>query len=299
MENSDEAIETAILPQYQGSAAFMERFLVAAHEEGAPIHRSAKSEKIILVDGSELDADLLTYFETNNEAFRAEFTSELDGRIEPEEIKIFCEVISLEWFDGKRLRKSGRPRRLKRSVHDYLHRVIGDSFTADRLVQIQDLPTDVEPLISIESIAAILTVNDQMIRRHVEEWMQRHPNRDNLSNDDVFLRRGLSLTGELDTNEPYREWDFVNSYSIAFSAPEKFSQMMKGKIPAIVNGELALFEGRILFFSPFIPGMDVGQLEFGVIPSEKPLPIYGQGIHGGILEYIIDPAPFQKGRNDF
>jgi hypothetical protein len=93
---------------------------------------------------------------------------------------------------------------------------------------------------------------------------------------------------------PYREWDFINSYSIAFSAPEKFSQMMNGRKPAILNGDLAIFDGRMLFFSPFIPGMDVGQLEFGIIPSEKALPIHSQGIHGGILEYIIDPAPFQK-----
>jgi len=295
MDDHHVALETAILPQYQGSAAFMERFLVAAHEEGAAIERSVNNEKIKLVDRSELDADVFTYFDENKAAFRTEFTNELEGRLSPEQFDEFCEVIASEWFDGKRLREHGRPRRLKRSVHDYLQKIIGNSFTADHLVKVKDDLANVVPLISVEAVAAILTVNDQMIFRHIEEWKRNHPNYDNLSNSDIFLRRGLSLDGKLDTSSPYCEWDFVNSYSIAFSAPEKFSQMMKGKTPAIVNAELALFDGRILFFSPFIPGMDVGQLEFGVIPSEKRLSIHAQGIHGGILEYIIDPAPFQRG----
>lgn len=69
--------------------------------------------------------------------------------------------------------------------------------------------------------------------------------------------------------------------------------MTSGSVAAIVNGDLGLFAERILFFSPFIPGMEVGQLEFGVIPSEEALPIRRQGCYGGIVEYILDPAPFQ------
>jgi hypothetical protein len=288
------ALGTSMLPQYQESAAFMERFLVAAHVDGASIERSPNNEKVKLVDGTELDADVLNYFTTNAEKIRTEFTEELGDRLSKADFQVFCEVVAKEWFDGKRLRQEGRPRRLKRSVYDYLCRIAQSALSKNQLVQIQDLPIDVEPLITVEGIAAILTVNDQMIHHHVEEWRQRHPNYDLFSSSDVFLRRGLALESELDTTVPYREWDFINSYSIAFSAPEKFSQMMNGRKPAIVNGEIALFEGRVLFFSPFIPDMDVGQLEFGIIPCEKPLPIHAQGAHGGILEYIIDPAPFQK-----
>jgi hypothetical protein len=286
-------VVTALLPQYSGSVAFMERFLVAIHTEGAPIERSANKEKIKLVDGSELDADVLTYFTENRDAFRSEFVEELYGRIDAKDFDLFCEVVSQEWFDGKRLREDGRPRLLKRSVHDYLNQIGVKAGTHPSFVQTQDLPIDVAPLIPVAAIAAILTVNDQMIHRHIEEWKHCHPNGDTLSNDDVFLRRGLALSADLDTTVPYREWDFINSYSIAFSAPEKFSQMTRGSVAAIVNGDLELFKGRILFFSPFVPGMDVGQIEFGVIPSERPLPIHLQGRHGGILEYILDPAPFQ------
>lgn len=294
MNNSKKTIMTSLLPQYQESAAIMERFLVAAHADGAPIERSLNNEKIKFVDGTELNADALNYFTKNKENFRAEFTEDLRGRLSHAEFQVFCEVVAKEWFDGKRLRQEGRSRRLKRSVYDYLCLITNSSPAPGQFVQSLELPTDVEPLITAEGIAAILTVNDQMIHRHVEQWKQIHPNYDTLSNGDVFLRRGLALDKEIDTNTPYREWDFINSYSIAFSAPEKFSQMTEGRKPAILNGDLAVFDGRMLFFSPFIPGMDVGQLEFGIIPSEKALPIHSQGIHAGILEYIINPAPFQK-----
>lgn len=294
MSKFPKALQTSLLPQYQGSAAFTERFLVAAHVEGATIDRSVKSGKLNLIDASELNSDVLTYFYENKDLFRAEFESELASRVSSEELRVFFEVVSTEWFDGKSARVSGRPRQLKRSVHDYFQAIIDVSFSTDSLVQVQDLPLDVAPLISIASIAAILTVNNQMIYRHIEEWKSEHPNHDALSSGDIFLRRGLSLPRLLDTAMPYREWDFINSYSIAFSAPEKFTQNQPGQIPAIVNGELALFDDRILFFSPFIPNMDVGQLEFGIIPSLKPLPIHHQGEHSGINEYIIDPAPYQK-----
>ncbi len=292
MKKNYTASDTVLLPQYQQSAAFMERFLIAAHEEGASIVRSPNSTKIKMVDGSELEADALSYFSDGIDEFRKEFSSELLERISCHELDLFCSVIAEEWFDGKRLRENGNPRRLKRSVYDYLSRVSGITKPAE-FIQVRESLSGVEPLISAEAVAAILTVNDQMIYRHVEAWKEQHPNANHLSSNDVFFRRGLALKAPLDTSEPYREWDFINSYSIAFSAPEQFSQMMKGRAPAVVNGDMALFEGRILFFSPFIPGMDVGQLEIGVIPAESPLSVHYQGEHAGIMEYILDPPLFQ------
>lgn len=287
------AIETALLPQYQKSAAFMERFLVAAHIEDSPIARTLNNQKIKLVDGAEIDADALNYFFDNSDAMRQEFTRDLRDRIGAAVFDEFCDVIANEWFDGKRLRLEGRSHRLKRSILDYLKTILPDSASVGDLVQASDLPVDVKPLIPIEAVAAIITVNDQMLYRHLEAWKERHPNSDALDNGELFLRRGLALKTELEPDVEYREWDFINSYSIAFSAPERFAQMMKKRKPAILNGELALFGERVLFFSPFVPGMEVGQLELGIIPSLTPLPIHCQGEHAGILEYILDPAPYQ------
>jgi hypothetical protein len=290
MESPTTALDTSLLPQYQMSAAFMERFLIAAHVEGDSIERSQNNEIFKLVDSCELEIDMLKYFTENKEAFRKEFANELESKLPDGVFKLFCEVLAEEWLDGKSKRLDGRCRRLKRSIYDYLRLLVGNE---TQFVQAEDLSEDLEPLIAAEDIGMILMVNDQMIYRHIEEWKQSHPNSDSISDSDIFLRRGLALKSKFNTEDLYRERYFINSYSIAFSAPEKFSQIGK-KIPALVNGDISLFASRVLFFSPFIPGMDASQLEFGIIPSEKPLPIHYQGSHGGIDEYIIDPAPFQK-----
>lgn len=292
MPNSSAAINTALLPQYQQSETLMERFLVAAHESDAPIER-AKDQKgtIKVTDSIEIDMDSFGYFIENKDKLRSEFICELKGKgIKKSEIDNFCEVVSKEWFDGARLRKSGRPCQLKRSVLDYLFKISPKSKVQD-FVQTKEILANIVPLVSEQCIASILTINNQMLYRHIQAWKSKHKNSDSLSDDDVFFRRGLALAAELDTSLPYREWDFINSYSLAFTAPEKFSQMAIGQIPAIVNGDYMLFSGRVLFFSPFIPGMDFCQFEAGIIPSENPLPIKFQGIHRGISEYILAPRP--------
>lgn len=154
MNKPSKATETALLPQYQNSAAFMERFLVAVHQDGALIERSVNSKGIKLVDGTELDAEVLSYFVENQESFRDEFLGELKGRMKSGEFDTFCDVVANEWFDGKRLREKGRPRRLKRSVHDYLSKLLGSTFSVDRLVQVTEPLVGVEPLISIEGNAS-------------------------------------------------------------------------------------------------------------------------------------------------
>jgi hypothetical protein len=58
----------------------------------------------------------------------------------------------------------------------------------------------------------------------------------------------LALQGPIDTSVPYKEWDFINAHSLAFSAPEQFAQMTRGDYPAIVNGNLNLYMQRTLYF---------------------------------------------------
>jgi hypothetical protein len=192
-------------------------------------------------------------------------------------------------FMERFLRHGPRVLALKKSIRQYLEVITGSTSMAN--VVVNDISDPVASCLDSADVAKILTTNDQMLTRHIEAWKERHQNADQLSNDDIFFRRGLSLQTPRDEDEPYREWDFINSYSIALSAPEKFAQMQNGRIAALVSGDWGLFDGRVLFFSPFVPMMDVGQLEAGVIPSENPLPIKYQGNHGGILEYIIGEQP--------
>jgi hypothetical protein len=289
MAKTPTALDTSLLPQYQKSAAMMERFLVAVHQSGASIDRPAPYKGIKLIDGRELDADVFDYFSKNAHGFRLEFEDELKGRLSADEFQRFCDVIVKKWFDGARPRGEVDCLRLKRSVYDYMCLITGRT---DGFVQSDHVLAKVEPLLRPEAIAAILTVNYQMIVRHMHAWLSTHTNRDTFGSDDIFLRRGLGLDNELDTSTPYLEWDYLNSYSIAISAPEQFAQIRAGAKPAIVNGDIGLFRERVLFFSPFIPGMEVGQLEFGIIPSESGLPIAFQEEHGGFLEYILDQLPY-------
>ncbi|MEI4970015.1 hypothetical protein [Aeromonas caviae] len=283
---------TSLLPQYRLSSEMMTRFIDAIHHDEPVIERSSNVKGTKFIDNSEWSTDALSYFINNKDSLRKEFTSELLRKIDKAEIDLFCEVVAKEWFDGAKERNTGRPNNLKSSVYSYLSMIYGEKY-ASSCIQKINLPNNAKPLISNDAIASILTVNDQMLYKHIEEWKSRHPNSDKISDDDIFLRRGVSLTSPINTNKKYIEYDFISSYSLAISAPEKFSQNVKNCKPAIINGELSLFKGRVLFFSPFILDMDVLQLELGVIPSEKPINIHFQGEHSGILEYILDPAPHQ------
>lgn len=295
------ALNTAALPQYQSSAEFMERFLDAIHEAGAPIQRSTGEKGAIkLVDGREISADALDYFFQEKPAMEFEFLDELKNRIGATKTELFCDIVSKDWYDGRHLRQGPRVHALKESIRHYLEKIAGGRAISSLVMN--DIADPGLGSFSPAEIGAILTTNDQMLTRHLEAWKARHPSSDSMSNDDIFFRRGLSLQTPRDEDEPYREWDYINSYSIALSAPEKFAQMQEGCLAALVSGDWGLFFGRILFFSPFIREMDVGQLEAGIIPSEHPLPIKFQGVHGGILEYVlgerpedfVEPAHFQS-----
>ncbi len=279
-----------MLPQYQQSPAFMERFLDAIHEKGKEIERAANRPGIKQVDKIEFQADFFTYFIENKSTMEVEFREELVKKIGEEKTLLFCKTIATDWYDGKGWRNGSRVLGLKLSVKNYLSEIRNVGRKLSEVVVNETIEID-KPLFTSKQIASILTVNDQLMVRHIEAWKDSRIDSRSISNDDIFLRRGLALDRLFNENEKYQEWDYINSYSLAFSTPEKFSQMVSGKIPAIVNGDLNLFDGRILFFSPFVPGMNVGQIEAGVIPGEIPDSIKFQGKHAGICEYVLGDRP--------
>lgn len=286
------AMKTSLLPQYRMSVIMDMRFIDAIHNDEPIIERSKNNKGIKEIDNSELITDALNYFIKNKSALSNEFISELSRKVSKDEIDLFCKVVAEDWFDGMKKRNSGRPHNLKSSVYSYINTIYGET-CASSCVQKDELPNKVPPLISDNAIASILTVNNQMLYKHIEEWKNQHPKGDQINSDDIFIRRGISLTTPINEGDKYLELDYISSYSLAISAPEKFSQNSTHGSPAIINGELSLFTERVLFFSPFIPNMDPLQLEFGIIPSEKPLEIHDQGEHGGIREYILEPAQYQ------
>jgi hypothetical protein len=296
LEPSDDAlpspaVQAMQLPQYQASAAAMELFLDAIHYQDQPLQRSTNVPGTVKwADGSEIAAESLSYFEDRKEQLEHEFLNELSDRIGAAKTVEFCHTVSVDWFSGAKGRCGPRVSGLKAAVRDYVGALLKPSELKSIVIfDQQDLPAS---MLSAQDVARILQLNHELLHKHLEAWKAGHPNADSLSSDDIFLRRGIGLDRAFEDHDVYREMDFINSYSLAFSSPEKFAQMQKNKVAAIVNGDLALFEHRVLFFSPFVPGMMVGQLEFGIIPALKGLPLKNQGNHGGIQEYLLDPRPF-------
>jgi hypothetical protein len=279
------------LPQYRYSAAAMELFLDAIHSQNQPLQRSTNVPGTVKwADGSEISADNLSYFEEQKAQLEHEFLVELSDRIGAARAVEFCHTIAVDWFSGEKGRRGPRVSGLKAAVREYVGAFVEPSgIKGIVMLDQQNLPA---PTLSALEVARILQLNHEMLSKHLEEWKAVHPNADRLSSDDIFLRRGLGLDRAFEDHDLYLERDFINSYSLAFSSPEKFSQMQKNKVAAIVNGDLALFDHRVLFFSPFVPGMMVGQLEFGIIPASNGLRLKSQGIHAGIREYLLDPRPF-------
>lgn len=269
----------------------MERFLIAIHDESAPIGRSENIKGIKTVDRAEYVADAFDYFTEKKLELENEFFLEITGRIDSNKAALFCDVIARDWYDGKTLRFAPRVQQLKSSIRNYLLSALGDHSTIAGVVVNWDSCIDHEPLLTVEEVAEILEVNNYLIHSHVEKWLSIHPKYEDLSMDDIFFHRGIDISRPFEGEAKYIEWDYINSYSMAFSAPEKFAQMSRNGTPVLLHGDICLFRSRMLFFSPFIPNMDVGQLEIGMIPSKRPLPLHCQGSHGGILEYILDPRP--------
>jgi len=284
-------LSTATLPQYLYSPSFMERFLDAIHEDGKEIERSKNEPGTIkLVDEKEMSADFFDYFNISKPHLEVEFYEDLSNEIGEENVILFCDVIAKDWYDGKKLRQGERVHQLLVSIRNYLE-YLNPNIEISNFVERWQVG-DLEPLFDVHEVKGILDVNYQIMYRCLEDWKSKHPLMDEITNSEIFLRRGLSLDKEFNTDLPYKEWSYINSYSIATSVSEKFAQMQHSSLPALVNGDINLFDNRILFFSPFVRGLPVGQLEAGVIPSSNQVLLKSQGIHSGIHEYIMGTSKY-------
>ena len=292
MKKPHKAVITALLPQNKSSELIKQRMLEAIHDEDSEIERTNNNNETIAVEEKELASDALCYFYENKESFRVEFIDELEQcGISSEEYIGFCNVIAKEWITGLPL---DGVLKLKKSILNYFQEINQGRTNFEKIIRSSvDELSLIEPLISTYTLSKILSINHQMLYEHIEKWKDSHPDCEMISDRDIFLRRGLRLNINLDTLNPYIEQDFINSYTIAVTVAEQFSQYDNPQFPVHINGNIGLFEKRVLFFSPFIPKMEVMELEFGIIPSKKPLPIGYQGLHGGIHEYLLDPLPFQ------
>jgi hypothetical protein len=279
--------QTSLLPQYFYSDCMFERFLDATQCEADEISRAESIKgQTKTTEDYEIEHDNLEFFVERKEQFEIEFLKELSKRITKIKATIFCKIISDNWYDGRAKRNSLPVRRLFASIKNYLleYKKVTNE---DDIRVIYDVDDKIKPNFNDDDIDAILEVNRQMFDGYISQWIEGHPNYFEMGSKDIYCRRGLFLEKPLDSEE-YLEWNYINSYSIAFTVTEKFSQMTDKATPAILNTNLANLRDRILFFSPFIKNMPIGQFELGIIPHWWTLRISKQGTHGGIEEYLLD-----------
>lgn len=281
------ALDTAQLPQYLHSSDFMERFLDAAHYKGQDIVRYKRPDgfNINVAVNAEMVADALFYFTENKEQLENEFKSDLIELIGERKASRFFKIISTYWFDGRAKRFSPAVQGLKSSVAAYLQ----ESFNVDptALVVDKDVRLPRPFFFGSNDIRKILNLNHQMLYKHLQEWMDQHPNSSWLSRGEIYFRRGIGLQKAWPDGSAYIEWDFINSYTLSISASEQFAMSGRKPGPTIVASDCDYFNNRVLFFSPFIPGMPASQLEFGIIPSSTPTRLEYHGNHAGIHEYFL------------
>ena len=277
--------QTSMLPQYLHSDIIYERFLDAIQSDFDEIERAINVKGTKFTDLSETIYDNLVFFTKNKLKFEDEFFNELSDRINEEKADLFCKTISQNWFDGRAKRNSIPVKELMASIKQYLINRKAKDETGIKVIY--EIGNEIKPSFSDEEIAEIITLNKQMLDGYLDQWIEGHPNRLEMSIGDIYCRRGIFLDKLLDTEE-YLEWNYINSYSLAFTVTEKFSQMGEGKEPAIINTNYSNIRERVLFFSPFIREMPPIQFELGIIPHWWTMSIVNQGYHGQILEYLVD-----------
>ena len=293
------ATTTVLLPQYWGSGLMGIRHAVAAHDPTDDITRAVRRDAYQFVDSDEANSDAFDFFTREAASMSASFVSELSDAIGANEAATFCDTIAVDWYRGER--DTGRPLQLRRSVYEYLQS-IAKGANASALTQVGGPLDGVRGLVAAHAIQEILVLTGQFLHQHLHRWQEEHPEGLFMGSSEIYFGRGLSVGEPIDVAKPYKEWDYINSYSLGISVREKFSAESRRntsgdtKVRVMISGDWHLFDDRVLFFSPFIPKMQPRELELGIIPSSKSLPIFGQGLHAGIYEYVIDEKPLDDER---
>jgi hypothetical protein len=135
---------------------------------------------------------------------------------------------------------------------------------------------------------AILSLTWRLLETAVEDWLEKH-GRDGYASGNVFFRRGLVLPDLFKDDHAYAELSVLSSYTLSVTLAEQFANTdRKDNKSALVHADFYLMRGRVLFFSPFVPGMRSFQLEAGVIPAERSQRLSFMGVHRGVGEYLLD-----------
>ena len=273
--------------EYDNNSIYMEERLYESDPLDNDIDRnpSIKNTKKSL-DEYEEYIDKMSFFIENKKLMEDDFISRLENEIGRDKAVYFCDLIRNYWYDGSKRKSSKKIKELKHSINKYLGTY---SFVIDNEIEknIQ------QSLITHEDIGKILDINAELFNLYLEDWIDKHPFSYEKNTSNIFFLRGLNLDSKL--IEPYKEKDYINSYTLSLSMAEQFSDMGNDE-NVIVSGEYGLFYKRILFFSPFIPKPDLAKLKkFKFTSSSKSLTLQDFDYHRIELCKKIYPEQLEIG----
>lgn len=214
-------------------------------------------------------------FDTNK--YQLDFKERFIKDLGEDKYKRFCKILINNWKDGyKKRTNSNDILELKSAIYEYLK-----IMNSDNIYYMSQKPNFTSNGFSKNDIKKILNINEKIFQIAIEDWIDSHS--EEFSTNDVYFRRGINA--EFNDKDLYFENDFINSYTLSITIAEQFSQTGSSK-RSIISGEFGVFYDRILFFAPFIEGLE-GQLEIGIIPHVSPLYLEYSGTIDAIDEFIL------------
>lgn len=276
----------AELEKYLFDPFYEHRYVQAASHGLADIARDPGKVGNKAVSDTENLVSGYAFFDKNKEKMREDYLDRLTSFIDEDKVQRFIKTVTTHWYDGRPSRTTSDDIwEIKKSIRNNLiERTSNTKFT------MKDENRDVEPLFETNELGHLLHVTHQMFDHYIQDYLQSRPDYLETSSNRIYIHRGIRIN-ELPPEDDYYEYDYINSYSLAQSVPEQFTAIAKnGQFRVMIGGCVNDFSDQILAFAPFIPGMDVQQLELCIIPGFNPLRIRYEGEYSGVHEYTLsDP----------
>lgn len=280
-----ERLRHATLPQNLGDP-FTRQRLLEDSSGVAPVERTAFATGSKVMGGNELIARDPEFFLDRQKNWSAEFCDYVLGRgVHPAKLDTYLVSFATSWVDGRTRRQDSREMlAIKASIRDF--DLLCYPSQAGRFV-INGVDQSIAPLFTPEEMAAIFQANNGLLEAFLPDYLDHLGDEGPGSLDELYVRRGVYMPAQ---DVVRRELHYLSSYSLALGPVEQFAQTWTpatrgAGIPSIFSAPLPAIQDRVVAFAPFIPNMDLSQLEFVVAPPVEEMALQHHGAFGDIHEF--------------
>lgn len=272
----------SLLDQYYLNPWISERFSIdlnfTQHSLFRYSHISGTVNDIEISESENLNFE---YFKNNAQTMASEFKNDICNEIGEDKYNYFIELISNYWIPAGK-RDSKKIRQLEFTIKEYLK-----IFCKAKIRVLKDKSINANQVLTLQDLYQILEITRRLVGHYIQEWLSS--SKHDFSSNEIYLFRGINLENYPRKNKRFIEFRFINSYSLSLSIAEKFSDTVKQpKVNAIFALNENLVDNRILFFSPFLPGCQDSQLEFGLIPDLNKLRVKNACKRNGHSDCLLE-----------